>query len=598
MAENWHVRRNNQQYGPYSFEVLRGLALERRILPDDLVWSEKTGGWIRASQIPGLFPAPAAMGKSPSGSAAGGASPRRRPLRRIIVLSAVILTMLVAALSFWPGGATLEDEMRQLEIEAYFAAKFYELANLQTAKVLNSGPQDVSYQAWKSGLDEAIALWEEAEKSAIALEHRSDKIIEMSEKSQAAAILPSSWPAPAYAYTSQEIAAIYDAGPKGQKLKHLARQLGVSAQRALAELKTANSQIEAAGWNDLEKVEETCHNRLTAIKDASKVTVYTGGLILSGGAASAFQAANMVVGGADLVLEVGADVSAIAFGDNETATLLNDIRTLTEPAAALMGIADLAKLKDNLSKLSQYKNIFKDIDKIDDLRSAKALKDIFSKKIDLTKLDIGNSIVYAMDQYNSFVGPTVDAKDRKILGLNIVQTKAQIESMRSNSIKPELKVMSPQEVDKIMGVSDSPPPIPLPLKLLDVPLTSPPENSGGPTAGANPSGIAENNPEQSLEIWQEINGRWLSAGFKGSDGSITVIDDPDKMGVMVWTFSSDGRCERSTAGKLGFIGTFSFQNGQGVADIAHPYEPENVTRISLEQDGRYLIITNQVYIKE
>ncbi len=51
----YHVGRNGQQTGPFSFEQLKAMAANGELLPTDLVWKEGMAGWEPASTLPGVF---------------------------------------------------------------------------------------------------------------------------------------------------------------------------------------------------------------------------------------------------------------------------------------------------------------------------------------------------------------------------------------------------------------------------------------------------------------------------------------------------------------------------------------------------------------
>lgn len=602
MGDNWYISRDGQRFGPYAFEFLQQMVQNHQLLRTDLVWSEKTGAWIKAAKVEGLF-APVPSVKEETGQL--GRSPNRRkgPLKKVLAIAAAVAAVLAVLLTILPDKSSLDDEMKRLDVDAYFAVKFYELASLQTARVLNTRPQDVSYDTWKAGLEEAIALWEEAEKSAEDLDATADRVMDKAEKEEKKAAFFTPGPMPVYAYTSEEILAIYDAGPKGQRLKNLARQMGVSVQRARAELKVANGQIEAKSWDNYGDVAQKLENRAIAIKDTSKVLVYTGGVILTGGTASAFQTAGMVINGADIVLEVGADFSAIAIGNEEGAALLNDIRKITEPAAAIMGIADLAKMKETIGKIARYKDLLKNIDKVDNLKSAQALKAVFANKLDLSRLDFTNQGCYIVDQLNSYFSYTDEelVKDQKILGLNVADTKERIQEIIDGRVQPEAKIMTVDEA-KRMGFDPE-------VKAEEVVLTlTEPEKKTEvdqkqtdqkPSTPATEEKPPENEPANSGQVKTpaDMVGSWLSIGSRDSGGTLHLAGD-DQIGVMIWTFTADGRCERKTGDRVGFVGTYHFENGTCYADIAHAYDPDNTTRIQLEIKDGVLFHGNLAFKKE
>jgi hypothetical protein len=55
MGGQWYVARNDQRFGPLSFEELTVRASSGKLLPSDLVWSDGMTEWKAASQVQGLF---------------------------------------------------------------------------------------------------------------------------------------------------------------------------------------------------------------------------------------------------------------------------------------------------------------------------------------------------------------------------------------------------------------------------------------------------------------------------------------------------------------------------------------------------------------
>jgi hypothetical protein len=94
-----------QPVGPFSWDELFSHARGRALTPDDVVWSQETGNWLPATQIPGLFPAPAAPPVPPApaagyaapyGYGAPAAPPRRSsPLLWVIPVTVVIVAAAV-----------------------------------------------------------------------------------------------------------------------------------------------------------------------------------------------------------------------------------------------------------------------------------------------------------------------------------------------------------------------------------------------------------------------------------------------------------------------------------------------------------------------
>ncbi len=54
-ASKYYMSREGKNYGPYALEELRSFKEQRLLLPEDLIWSETTEGWIKAGSLPDLF---------------------------------------------------------------------------------------------------------------------------------------------------------------------------------------------------------------------------------------------------------------------------------------------------------------------------------------------------------------------------------------------------------------------------------------------------------------------------------------------------------------------------------------------------------------
>ena len=63
---DWYYARDGQQAGPLQLPELQALAAQGQLGGSDLVWTEGMPQWQPASQMPGVFPAPAAAEASPA----------------------------------------------------------------------------------------------------------------------------------------------------------------------------------------------------------------------------------------------------------------------------------------------------------------------------------------------------------------------------------------------------------------------------------------------------------------------------------------------------------------------------------------------------
>jgi hypothetical protein len=72
VKDQWYCGVDGQQYGPYSWEQLRLMASEGRIVPETYIRREIDKQWRPATQIPGLLARKKPAGKKPAARPAGG----------------------------------------------------------------------------------------------------------------------------------------------------------------------------------------------------------------------------------------------------------------------------------------------------------------------------------------------------------------------------------------------------------------------------------------------------------------------------------------------------------------------------------------------
>ena len=86
MSEQWFLNRDNEQYGPYTWEEILDYLRIGRIGPEDLLWNQSMNSWIKVRHIPQLK-AVMKSGKSPGG--------RKKFLWLIAPAAAVIILLVV-----------------------------------------------------------------------------------------------------------------------------------------------------------------------------------------------------------------------------------------------------------------------------------------------------------------------------------------------------------------------------------------------------------------------------------------------------------------------------------------------------------------------
>lgn len=288
-------------------------------------------------------------------------------------------------------------------------SKEYILLRYQTENVLEKAKEYGDYDKWNIEMGAVIDGWKALEGKVTELEKEADKMA--SEKTAFNLVKDVS------AYTTIEIQKVIESAPAGKTVRTLAKHLGVDVKLAHLILNQTQDQITREAYGEEGDVFETCEQNSMRIKNGAKVTVFVGGVVLTGGASGALATTATVVGGADLVLEVTDDEARIALGDkNKVSEMVNKVRAVTEPAASILTIANLP---GNVSKAME-------------------------------KVSAG---YFAADQIRSAV------QDKKILGINIKineegETKASVAGLTEEEVPEWMKenniVKSGEGVEEIM----------------------------------------------------------------------------------------------------------------------------------------------------
>ena len=74
----WHLARQGQQFGPYTWPQIQLMAREGHIQPGDLLWGPSLPQWTPAGRIQGLAPPPPAAPAPPRPAEVGRAAGRER----------------------------------------------------------------------------------------------------------------------------------------------------------------------------------------------------------------------------------------------------------------------------------------------------------------------------------------------------------------------------------------------------------------------------------------------------------------------------------------------------------------------------------------
>ena len=213
-------------------------------------------------------------------------------------------------------------------------SKEYMVLRYKTDNVLVNAKDYESYDDWNEEVNAIIHSWEDLEKKVIKLEENAEKL---SNEATASNLVQR-----AYAYDMKEVQAVIESAPAGRTVRTLAKHFGVDVKRAQLILNQSQDMATREAWGEAGDAFEKLENQAIVIKDTSKVIVYTGGVIATGGAAGVVTQVTTVVVGVDLALEVTEDAAQIAMGDkNKVSSFVKDVRTVTQPIANVLTITNI-----------------------------------------------------------------------------------------------------------------------------------------------------------------------------------------------------------------------------------------------------------------
>ena len=287
-------------------------------------------------------------------------------------------------------------------------SKEYTLLRYRTENVLEKAREYRDYDKWNTEMSAVIDGWKVLESKVVELEKEADKMA--NEKTSFNFVKDVS------AYTTVEIQKVIESAPAGKTVRTLAKHLGVDVKMAQLILNQTQDQVTRESYGEEGDVFETCEQNSMRIKNGAKVTVFVGGVVLTGGASGVLATTATVVGGADLVLEVADDEARIALGDkNKVSEMVNKARAVTEPAASILTIANMP---GNVSKAMEKVSAF----------------------------------AFAGDQIRSAI------QDEKILGISIKtdekgETKASVAGLTEEELpqwKKENNITSIQPVEEVI----------------------------------------------------------------------------------------------------------------------------------------------------
>lgn len=327
--------------------------------------------------------------------------------KKFFPIVSIVIVMVVGFLFLKKGNKT--STLDQIVYEKTLpVSKEYTLLRYRTENVLEKAREYRDYDKWNTEMSAVIDGWKVLESKVVELEKEADKMA--NEKTSFNFVKDVS------AYTTVEIQKVIESAPAGKTVRTLAKHLGVDVKMAQLILNQTQDQVTREAYGEEGDVFETCEQNSMRIKNGAKVTVFVGGVVLTGGASGALATTTTIVGGADLVLEVTDDEARIALGDkNKVSEMVNKVRAVTEPAASILTIANLP---GNVSKAMEKVSAF----------------------------------AFAGDQIRSAI------QDEKILGISIKtdekgETKASVAGLTEEELpqwKKENNITSIQPVEEVI----------------------------------------------------------------------------------------------------------------------------------------------------
>jgi hypothetical protein len=263
--------------------------------------------------------------------------------KNIYLILVGIIAVILAIFFLKKDSKSLIDQM--VYEDTLSISKEYISLSYRTDNVLVKAKDYKEYDDWNKEISSIIEDWKTLENNVLKLEKNAD---ELANEKTALNFIPN-----IYAYDSVEIQKVIESAPMGKQVRTLAKHLGVDVKRAQLILNESQDRVSREVWGGEGDVYQGLEQDAMRIKNGAKVTVFIGGVVLTGGtsalaASGALAQTAVVVSGADLVLEVADDEAKIALGDkNKVSETVGKLRTVTEPAASIL---TLVNIPGNVSK--------------------------------------------------------------------------------------------------------------------------------------------------------------------------------------------------------------------------------------------------------
>lgn len=250
------------------------------------------------------------------------------------------------------------------------ALRHYIYARLKIEEFIAMDFDSMPAGTFEGMLDELVSIWETADILASGAELITDEAILMLETASTSQMAAKVFPHPKALtlslatedrngndgeYWAEKLTRQYDATSGAHRLKDLAEQLGTDVKTAHALLERAMEDMHRTAEMEEAHGEGNSYTRsiniLEGYKTASKVGLYVGATIATGGGSLASLAGSsmslgtagaVVVGGVDCIVDVGKTTSAIILGEDHQVTVdFQKASDVLSPVSTVMGLVTL-----------------------------------------------------------------------------------------------------------------------------------------------------------------------------------------------------------------------------------------------------------------
>lgn len=141
---------------------------------------------------------------------------------------------------------------------------------------------------------------------------------------------------------AESLTKTFDSAPAGKKIKALMEVTGKDAKRAYAEFTQAQEMMKANAYDDFGSYCDTGVKVCTGLKAAGTAAGYTATVLSCGAYATVTEAAGLVVGGVNTVVEVSNAAAVITLGENsKSAVTIGKAQSMLAPINNVFGIIGL-----------------------------------------------------------------------------------------------------------------------------------------------------------------------------------------------------------------------------------------------------------------